>query len=181
MANVYSKQFKLGVLRQMVGPDAKSAVQLAAETGVCHSTISRWLMTANGVEVMSNKRRDKKSPALKSKAVEKRIEDWTAQEKLHVVMEAAGLADEELGEFLRERGLHEVHLQAWRDTVLDSLNQRPRRGEKTKIRNLERELRRKEKALAETAALLVLQKKVNAIWGTSEDEDDDTPPSSGES
>jgi transposase len=40
-----------------------------------------------------------------------------------------------------------------------------------RIKKLERELRRKEKALAEAAALLVLQKKVQAIWG---DEDDDT-------
>jgi hypothetical protein len=35
---------------------------------------------------------------------------------------------------------------------------------------LERELRRKDKALAETAALLTLRKKAQAIWGDGEDE-----------
>ncbi|MES9906392.1 MAG: IS3 family transposase, partial [Sedimenticola sp.] len=37
--------------------------------------------------------------------------------------------------------------------------------EKKKTRQLEKELRRKEKALAEAAALLILEKKVQAIWG----------------
>ena len=41
---------------------------------------------------------------------------------------------------------------------------------KKKTRNLEKDLRRKEKALAETAALLVLKKKVQEIWGEPEDE-----------
>jgi len=175
MGSVYSKQFKLKMLRQMVGPNAKSAVQLARETGVCHSTISRWLQAANGVEVVSNKSK-RKSDVPRPKP-EKRPEDWTAEEKLHAVLEAAGLADEELGAFLRERGLHEVHLKDWRETVLDSLNQHQRagKGENNRIRRLERELRRKDKALAEAAALLVLQKKAREIWG---DADDDTEPRS---
>ena len=106
-----------------------------------------------------------------------------AQEKLHAVMEASALSDDELGAFLRERGLHEVHLEDWRETVLESLEGHPRaaKGEKTRIHKLEQELRRKEKALAETAALLVLQKKVNAIWGSSEDEAEDTPEKKEES
>ncbi len=41
------------------------------------------------------------------------------------------------------------------------------------MRELERQLRRKDKALAEAAALLVLQKKAQALWG---DADDDTDP-----
>ena len=185
MAYVYSEQFRLKMLRQMVGPNAKSAVQLAAETGLNHSTISRWLQTANGVEdVYKKKKKKKKSKAsMALKPMAKRPEDWTAEEKLHVVMEASGLADEELGAFLRERGVHEVHLKDWREMALDSLDHHPRasKGESTRIRKLERELRRKDRALAETAALLVLQKKVNEIWGTSEEEDDDTPPKSDES
>lgn len=98
-------------------------------------------------------------------------------------MEASSLTDEELGAFLRERGLHEVHLKDRRETVLDSLRQHPqaKKGEKNRIRNLERELRRKDKALAETAALLVLQKNVKAIWGTSEDEDENTALENDES
>jgi transposase len=49
--------------------------------------------------------------------------------------------------------------------------------EARRVRELEKELRRKDKALAEAAALLVLQKKVQAIWG---DADDDTTKESDE-
>lgn len=104
----------------------------------------------------------------------RRPEDWTAQERLRVVLEASRLGAEELGELLRREGLHEETLEEWRSAALEALQpNRPAKpgGDKKKIRDLEREVARKDKALAETAALLVLQKKVRAIWG---DEDDDT-------
>jgi transposase-like protein len=106
----------------------------------------------------------------------KRPQDWSAQEKLAAVMEAASLSDEELGAFLRSRGLHEAQLQQWRDLMLAGLEPKAVQGAKKapevkRVRELEKELRRKDKALAETAALLVLKKKAQAIWG---DEDDDT-------
>jgi transposase-like protein len=106
----------------------------------------------------------------------KRPQDWSAEEKLAAVLEAAALSDEDLGAFLRSRGLHEAQLQQWREQMISGLNpspmQRNKKAPETKrIRELEKELRRKDTALAETAALLVLKKKAQAIWG---DEDDDT-------
>ena len=104
----------------------------------------------------------------------RRPQDWTAEEKLDVLIEAASLPDEELGAFLRRKGLHEAHLKEWRQTVLSGLQKRPARAKKTtaearRIKELERELHRKEKALAEAAALLVLKKKAQAIWGDGDE------------
>ena len=74
--------------------------------------------------------------------------------------------------FLRSRGLHDAQLQQWRDQMIIGLEPKPlKRAETKRIQELEKELRRKDKALAETAALLVLKKKAKEIWG---DEDDDT-------
>ncbi len=102
----------------------------------------------------------------------RRPEDWSAEERLRVVMEASGLRDEELGTFLRREGIHEATLAEWKATMLEALGPQKKVSSDTKrVRELERQLRRKDRALAETAALLVLQKKVQAIWG---DEDDDT-------
>jgi hypothetical protein len=89
------------------------------------------------------------------------------------------LPEEELGEYLRRKGLHEAQLEQWRrrategaTEALQSKRLRKKASvEANRVRALERELRRKEKALAETAALLVLKKKAAAIWG---DEDDST-------
>jgi hypothetical protein len=106
----------------------------------------------------------------------KRPQDWNAKEKLAAVLEAASLSDEELGAFLRSKGLHEAQLQQWHDQMLAGLEPltvpRGKKAPETKrVRELEKELRRKDKALAETAALLVLKKKAQEIWGG---EDDDT-------
>jgi len=83
------------------------------------------------------------------------------------------LSDEESrGRFLRERGLYSVEIDRWRHEMLEALNERPKRKDPKdqRIRELERELRRKEKALAETAALLTLKKTAQEVWGDSEDE-----------
>ena len=93
-----------------------------------------------------------------------------------MVVETAALSEAERGEYCRKRGLYPEQLQAWR-RVCEQANAgqtapRPKpeaQADKRRIQELERELRRQEKALAETAALLVLRKKAEAIWGKDED------------
>ena len=171
----YSAKFKARIVAKMVGPHAVSANALSDEVGIHQPTLSRWLREAHTVPAMPKKPR-----RLKEGVHARRPQDWNPEEKLRVVVEASGLADEELGAFLRKEGLHQAQLDEWLAMARSSLAVRkgPKKAsaESKRIRELERELRRKEKALAETAALLVLQKKVRAIWG---DEDDDTEPRSG--
>lgn len=168
---VYSARLKRSMIQKLAGPGRQSATALAKETGISQSTLSRWLQAAGSVGSMSadNDRETKRRP-----------KDWSAEEKLAVVTEAARLSDDELGEFLRRKGLHEAQLMEWREAALGALGSRKgtiaSKAEARRIRELERELQRKEKALAETAALLVLQKKVQAIWGGG---DDDTDPKNG--
>jgi len=98
------------------------------------------------------------------------------------VLEANGLSDDELGAFLRREGLHRAQLEQWRSAAIEALGAKSTRktparaAEARRVRELEREVRRKDRALAEAAALLILQKKVRALWA---DEDDDTEPRSG--
>jgi transposase-like protein len=141
----YPETFKEKMVLRMSGPERISANALSEEIGVPQSSLSRWLREASGVDSVA-----KNGVKARKGKVGKRPQDWTAQEKLEAVMESASLSEQELGEYLRRKGLHEVQL--------------------------EQELRRKEKALAETAALLVLKKKAAAIWG---DEDDSTESKNG--
>jgi transposase-like protein len=105
---------------------------------------------------------------------------WTAKERLQVVLEAASVPDEQLGAFLREKGLHSSQLAEWRKAMEEAALAAlagPKKKSKSspeakRIRELEKDLRRKEKALAEVVALLALKKKAAEIWG---DGDDDTP------
>ena len=108
----------------------------------------------------------------------KSIKHWSSAEKFAVVLEAAPLNATELAEYARRKGLYVEHIQAWTAACRQAngtLLERPEalreqtRLDKKRIQELERELRRKEKALAEAAALLVLRKKAQAIWGEDED------------
>jgi transposase len=106
---------------------------------------------------------------------EKRPQDWTLEERLNMIISCDALHDQALSEYCREQGIYPHHLAQWK---LDFTNGRqsgkpvPRNEVKTlKHENkvLKKALNRKDKALAETAALLVLQKKVHEIWGNDED------------
>jgi transposase len=168
----YNNGFKARMVQRMAGPEGISASALSKDVGVSQSTLSRWLREARTVASMggTQNKREGKSPR-----------HWTPEEKLEVVLEAAGLSDEELGEFLRRKGLHTAQLEEWHRLATEALTSAQKRSNKKspearRIKDLEKELRRKEKALAEVAALLALKKKAQAIWG---DEDDDTARRSG--
>jgi transposase-like protein len=157
---VYTEAFRAKMIRKMLPPGAVSANALAAEAGLHQGTLSRWLKEARTVGVMDK-------PAKK----------WTPAEKFRVVVEASRLSDKELGEFLRREGLHEPQLKEWRTAAEAGLVDTPRSNKKSpeakKIKALEREVLRKDKALAEAAALLILKKKAEAIWGAMDDDTTD--------
>jgi len=168
----YSEKFRARMVEKLAGPHAMTSVALAAETGVPQPTLSRWLREATTLRKKMAKRQDDEEQKLAAADAPQR----TPEEKFSLVLEAAQVAEADLGEWLRRKGVHEAELQEWRETALSAFKskaqQRADKSADTKhIRQLERELARKDKALAEAAALLVLQKKVQAIWG---DVDDDT-------
>lgn len=175
----YSETFKAQMVQKLTRPGSPSATELSKEVGVHPSTLSRWVRQARYVPESWTESPSTPDEHRRSMAA-RRPQDWTAEEKYAVMMEAASLGDEELGSWLREKGLHEANLKQWRQEMIAGLakvrsSSKPS-AEIRRIRELERELTRKEKALAEAAALLVLQKKAQALWG---DEDDTTAPKKG--
>jgi transposase len=173
----YTNSFKAKMVQRMSPPNAISAIGLSKEVGVSQSQLSRWLRVARTVTPMAKERRADPTTQVGGAR--------SAEEKVRIVMAAAALPPGELGAFLRREGVHEAELEQWRTAILEAGTSalesgapKPsaRGGDSKRIKELERELRRKDKALAETAALLVLQKKVREIWG---DGDDDTDEKNG--
>jgi transposase len=166
---IYSDGFKARMVRRMAGAEGISANLLSQEVGIGQPTLSRWLRNARRIGGMGDKK--KSGQRSKSKA-------WSTEEKLRVLGEAARLTDDKLGEFLRKEGVHEATLREWQEAAAAGLASASgkRRNKKSpeakRVKELERELRRKEKALAEMAALITLQKKVQAIWGDGADDTD---------
>lgn len=158
------------MVQKMTGPRAVTASALAGSVGVSQVTLSRWLRDAGSVRPMSSKRSSAKHMGKSGSG--KR----SAQEKLALLVEASKVSQDDLGEFLRREGIHEADLDRWRESSIEGLSGKVASAASAsatdkRVRELEKELRRKEKALAEAGALLVLQKKVRALW---EDEGNDT-------
>jgi transposase len=179
----YPDMFKNAMIHKMTGPGAISASALSKQVDVPQSTLSKWLRMADVGSSYNFPNITKDYIKMAKINNPRRPNDWSAEEKLKVVMEAASLDDEQLGAFLRQKGLHKTHLEQWRLQMLDGLQNsfskkkaNQKKTDAKRIRTLEKEINRKDKALAETAALLVLKKKVLEIWG---DEDDPTTGSNG--
>lgn len=164
MQKHYSEEFKEAMVKRMMPPNPIPVSLLVKETGVADVTLYKWRRTYGN--------EGKSAPSDNSIP-----EDWPANEKLAVVIETAAMNEIELSEYCRHRGLYVEQIAQWKMAALSGYQHRQttekekarsRQDDKKQIRNLEKELRRKDKALAETAALLVLSKKCEAIWGEEE-------------
>ena len=156
MSKPFSVAFKQKMVQRLTGKNAVSALQLSRETGVRQQNLSRWLQEARSLPIMA----DKPKP----------LRVWTVEQKVRVLVDACQLDGEELTAYLEREGVKFAEYEQWR-LALDEGGAASTSTTK-RIRQLERELARKEKALAEAAALLILKKKVDTLYG--EDEDDDT-------
>ena len=154
---LYAENFKKAMVQKLLLPGGPSVLTLSRETGVSEQSLYNWLAKyQNGGTV-----KFQRSPR-----------QWTENEKYDALLEAASLTGEDLGKWLREKGLRSEHIEIWQREMKKNLNQQKRNTElkeaKKRIKELERELRRKDKALAEMSALVVLKKKVDALWGDEE-------------
>lgn len=172
----YSAKFREKMVVKMMGPGARSANSLSQEVGVSKSTLSNWLLQAK----VGDMAKDDIGRQSKPQQGRRRTR-WTPKEKVRVVKEATAAGDAGLGALLRREGLHEADLERFREEVLEAAvkgfeTMHRRRGlspQEKELRALRKELTRKEKALAEAAALLVLREKVQAFLSGEEEGDTD--------
>ena len=154
----YGEAFKNRVVARLLPPESANVGAVAKEIGLSVQTLERWREEARS------------RPAL-GRA-------WTAGARLEAVITAAAMDEVGKGAWCREHGVYPADLDQWRLSATTALAEpeearaspQATRQDKKRIKELERELLRKDRALAETAALLVLSKKVAAIFNKAEDE-----------
>jgi len=159
----YPEEFKAKIIAQMLPPHNRHIPDLACETGIPQDTLYNWRI---------KQQRRTGAVVMKTTAGPDRL---SSQDKFHLVVESAALNEQELGEFCRRRSVFPEQLASWREVCSGANELRQGReasadDRKLARRNaeLESELRRMEKALAEAAALLMLQKKVRELWAEPE-------------
>jgi len=160
----YSIKMKKAVIKKALLGE-KTQQDIATDAGIGLSTLRAWL----------KKHRENGNIQLNNK--EKRPQDWTTEERIEALIETGSMSDEERVAWCREKGIFIHHLKQWKKDAIATTPPKPTKGKtnetqllKKEIAGLKKELSRKEKALAETAALLVLKKKADSIWGDPEDD-----------
>jgi hypothetical protein len=159
--STYSVEFKEQALSKVLSRGNRTVQSIADELNMNVFTLKNWMK-----KVMPEDRK-------LSLVAEKRPQDWSREEQLIALHESHGLQGEALNAWCREKGLFAHHLESWKASFCagnkeDGHDAREWRSLKDENQQLKRELSRKEKALAEAAALLVLQKKFQALWEEEE-------------
>ena len=155
MTKAYSLAFKQKMVERLTGKNALSSSALGREVGIRQQNLSRWLHEARSL------------PAVASNTPKARV--WTVEQKAQVLAAASKLSGEELTSYLEREGIKLADFERWRIALEEDGGGSA--ATLKRIRKLERELARKEKALAEAAVLLVLKKTIDSYY---KEEDDDT-------
>lgn len=153
------------MVSKLLSPGGPSFTVLSEETGVHHTSLRQWVKAyANGRSMTKNSKTPSK---------------FGPEEKLQIIIETASLKDQALGDYLRKKGLHSSQLDEWKQEALTGMKSSPGRPKKDsevtelkhKEKRLEKELHRKDRALAEMSARIILLKKSRLIWGDAEEDE----------
>lgn len=162
----YSPERKEDIVKRMMPPHNESVGRLSKTEGISEATLYKW-------------RKEARKAGIVTPGNDQVSEKWSSQDKFLVVMETFTMTELELAEYCRKKGLYREQIEAWKKVCLQANAQTTDqtrqmnsvlKEEQKRAKQLEKELQKKEKALAEAAALLLLRKKARAIWGDEEDE-----------
>ena len=162
----YSEERKQTILSKLLPPLSLTVAEVSRSEGIGLQTLYNW----------RNQAREQGHPMPTNNRTP---DDWSSETKLATVIETGRLNEAELSEYCRSKGLYVEQIKAWRANALQGFShskpqslkdKRQQQSDRKQIKQLTRELARKEKALAETAALLVLRKKLEAFWEEHEDD-----------
>jgi transposase-like protein len=146
---------------RLLPPESSAVEVVSREVGVGVATLERWR-----AEALANGASDRRAGG---------GQRWTPAARLEAVIATAAMDEAARSAWCREHGLYRAELDGWKQDAVAGLGE-PRaasaaeaREDRRRVKELERELHRKDKALAETAALLVLRKKLAAVFHQDED------------
>ena len=162
----YSESIKAAVLTKLMAINGPSMVELTKEFNIPSSTIHSW------------KKNMLKKQVINSPNIAQRPNEKSPEFKLQAVIDTLGKTTEEQSAYCRAQGIYSNHLDTWKKEMLAGLGAslltaKTAKAEIQKLTNeikqLKKNLHRKDKALAEVSALLILKKKADLLWGVEED------------
>lgn len=168
----YTDAIKASVLAKALAPNAPGVIELSKEFNIPKATIYTWMLPMK----KNNK-----------ECVQQRPKDRSAASKLQAVIDTLGKTEEEQSAYCRTKGIYYNHIEGWKQQILENLgasasaavkasnakekeNKAANQRIQDEMKQLKSDLNRKDKALAELTALLILKKKADLLWGDNEDD-----------
>ena len=160
----YSEDFKKAAIQKLLSPNGPGATRLSEDLDLHISTLYSWKQKYASSQLM--KKSNKK--------------EWTPEQMLEAIIKTASMSEQELGEYLRSNGLLSSELEAFKNDFIN-LKKEKKRGRpqldpelvtlRKENKKMESDIKRKDRALAEYSARVILLKKSHEIWGTNEDDE----------
>ena len=160
----YSEDFKKAAIQKLLSPNGPGATRLSEDLDLHISTLYSWKQKYASSQLM--KKSNKK--------------EWTPEQMLEAIIKTASMSEQELGEYLRSNGLLSSELEAFKSDFIN-LKKEKKRGRpqldpelvtlRKENKKMESDIKRKDRALAEYSARVILLKKSHEIWGTNEDDE----------
>lgn len=159
----YSSDLKEKVIKLMLPPHNISVRELTEKHNISEQSLYKWKKAAkaNGAVVQNHSGKKEK---------------YSNEVKLNIIIETAGLNNQELSEYCRKKGIYTNEIKSWKSSFItgktetETIIKQELKSKDAELKSVKKELHRKEKALAEAAAILVLRKKVQAIWNSDEED-----------
>jgi transposase-like protein len=172
MSKRFTQSFKIQAVEKALSRHNDVSVkEIADALGIGYSTLQKWVKRSvePSFEIISGGNQNNMNK-------ERRPQDWSLQDRLNMIIACSSLDTEAVSALCRQKGVYPHHVEKWKQDFVNGSGQDNSVQNKATVKTLKaqngslrKELNRKDKALAETAALLVLQKKVHEIWGADED------------
>lgn len=164
----FTQSFKIQAVKKALNRSNGTTVKkIADELGIGQSTLGKWIIKSRNNEL--------EKTSIINVTKEKRPQDFNLEERMDLIISCSSLNESEVSQLCRKKGIFSHHIKQWTEnftqgqiTNMNSNNSNENKQLKAENKALKKEINRKDKALAETAALLVLQKKVQEIWGSNE-------------
>jgi len=160
----YSPEFKDQLLAKVFSPGAPKTMELAKQANIPYNTLHTWIHKHK--KIVGTKQHGHDS-----------IREITAEAKLQAIVDTSTMTELELNAYCRKQGIFAEHLSEWKKQIMTQFTSNKRQSAEDKKyqaelkvlaaenKQLKRELRHKEKALAEASALLILKKKAALLLG----------------
>jgi transposase-like protein len=171
MAKLYSTELKGKMVAKLLQPGGPTIPELSKEVGISKTALYNWMIAYKQLALGNGTTMEETNIS------SVRPQNWSAEAKLTAVNKISSMTEEDIGIYCRQNGIYSSHLEQWNELIIDGLKPSANKEQrlenlklKAQIKELKSDLYRKDKALAETSALLVLKKKANLIWGDGKDD-----------